>query len=231
MVSLFLSQINAEIDEQRIKYQPSRLESFLAITKSLIIRALIIYFISYLFGRPAADSNSQSPGNVNPTRLQAVNIFENGTVFDLHIYLSESENFKQFDDPRTLVWLEQGLIYGDWYSGSDKDGSRIKSYKFMPSDQLKNDGLIYLHVYITKSGKSPNPKAGKGVYAGDYMSYSRKMLNKFKKVKYQKKHNLLTGETTASKEEIQVCIYIYIIIDYLYMIGEYKCKLCLFAES
>lgn len=38
------------------------------------------------------------------------------------------------------------------------------------------------------------------------MSYSRKMLNKFKKVKYQKRHNLLTGETTASKEEIEVCI-------------------------
>lgn len=30
------------------------------------------------------------------------------------------------------------------------------------------------------------------------------MLNKFKKVRYQKKHNLLTGETTASKEEIEV---------------------------
>lgn len=198
--------MNAEIDEQRKKYQPSRLESFFAITKSLIIRALIIYCISHLFRRLQTD-NSQFPGVINPAHSQAVNIFENGTLFDMHVYLSESENFRQFDDPRTLVWLEQGLIYGDWYSGPFKDGSKIKNYKFVPSDQLKNNGSIYLHVYVTKSGKSPNPKVGKNNYAGDYMSYSRKMLNKFKKVRYQKKHNLLTGETTASKEEIEVCTH------------------------
>ncbi|XP_076239799.1 putative lipid scramblase CLPTM1 [Calliopsis andreniformis] len=190
--------VNAEIDEQRKKYQPTRLESFFAITNSLIIRGLIIYFISYLFRRPQPDINSQSP-----TRLQAVNIFQNGTVFDLHIYLSEAEHFKQFDDPRSLIWSERGLIYGDWYSGPNKDGSRIMRYKFNPSDQLKNNGSIYLHVYVTKSGKSPNPKAGENIYAGDYMSYSKKMLNKFKKIRYQKRHNLLTGETTASKEEIK----------------------------
>ncbi|CAK9830187.1 Putative lipid scramblase CLPTM1 [Anthophora retusa] len=195
--------INAEIDEQRKKYQPTRLESFFAITKSLITRALIIYFISYIFRRLQTDVNTQSFGSVDPAYLQAVNMFKNGTIFDMHIYLSESENFTQFDDPRTLVWLEQGLIYGDWYSGQNKDGSKSKDYKFTPSDQLKNNGSIYLHVYVTKAGKSPNPKAGKNIYAGDYMSYSRKMLNKFKKVVYQKRHNLLTGKTTASEEEIK----------------------------
>lgn len=96
-------------------------------------------------------------------------------------------------------------MYGDWYSGPNQDGSRILEYSFVPSERLKQNGSIYLHVYVTKSGKLPNPKAGKGIYAGDYMSYSRKMLNKFKKIKYQKRHNLLTGESTASKEEIAVC--------------------------
>ncbi|XP_015430748.1 PREDICTED: cleft lip and palate transmembrane protein 1 homolog [Dufourea novaeangliae] len=188
--------VNAEVDEQRKKYQPSRLESFFAITKSLIIRALIIYFISYLFRRPQPDTNVQTSGAVNPTRLPAVNIFENGTLFDLHVYLSESETFKQFDDPRRLIWLERGLIYGDWYSGPDKDGQRVFQYKFAPSNQLKNNGSIYLHVYVTKSGKSPNPKAGKNIYAGDFMSYSGKMLNKFKKIRYQKKHNIYTHTHT-----------------------------------
>nr|XP_034174735.1 cleft lip and palate transmembrane protein 1 homolog [Osmia lignaria] len=194
--------VNAEINEQRIKYQPTRLESFFAITKSLIIRSLIIYFISYVFRRVQTDNNSQPLNLINPARSQAINIFENGTIFDLHVYLSESENFKDFDSPQPLVWLEQGLIYGDWYSGPNKDGSKLINYKFNPSNRLKNNGSIYLHVYVTKNGKSPNPKAGKN-YAGEYMSYSRKMLNKFKKIRYQKRHNLLTGETTASKEEIQ----------------------------
>lgn len=182
------------------------MESFFAITKSLIIRSLIIYFISYVFRRVQTDNNSQPLNLINPARSQAINIFENGTIFDLHVYLSESENFKDFDSPEPLVWLEQGLIYGDWYSGPNKDGSKLINYKFTPSNRLKNNGSIYLHVYVTKNGKSPNPKAGKN-YAGEYISYSRKMLNKFKKIRYQKRHNLLTGETTASKEEIQVYIY------------------------
>ncbi|XP_076655098.1 putative lipid scramblase CLPTM1 [Halictus rubicundus] len=188
--------VNAEVEEQRKKYQPTRLESFFAITKSLIIRGLIIYFISYLFRRP-------QPTAVNPTPVQAVNIFENGTLFDLHVYLSESENFHQFDDPRALVWKEEGLIYGDWYGGPTNDGQRYLEYKFTPSDNLKNNGQIFLHVYVTKSGKSPNPRAGKNIYAGENMSYSKKLLNKFKKLKFQKKHNLLTGETAASKDEIE----------------------------
>lgn len=193
-----------ENNEQRQKAQQSRLESFFAITKSLIIRALIIYFISSLFRR--SDNNPKSPNAVGDTRLQAVNIFSNGTLFDLSVYLSESENFKRFDDPRSLIWFEEGLIYGDWYGGPNRDGSKVLEHTFVPSERLKQNGSIYLHIYITKSGKSPNPKAGKGVYAGDYMSYSRKMLNKFKKIKYQKRHNLLTGETTASKEELAVRI-------------------------
>jgi len=100
------------------------------------------------------------------------------------------------------------LVYGDWYSGPNQDGSKVLEYSFVPSERLKQNGSIYLHVYITKNKKSPNPKAGKGIYDGDYVSYSRKMLNKFKKIRYHKKHNLLTGESTASKEEIAVGIII-----------------------
>ncbi|XP_078036752.1 putative lipid scramblase CLPTM1 [Augochlora pura] len=188
--------VNAETEEQRTIYQPSRLESFFGIIKTLIIRCLIIYFISYLFRRPQANT-------VNHTPVHAVNVFENGALLDLHVFLSEHENIDQFDVPRTLVWKERGLVYGDWYSGPNKDGQRYLEYKFIPSYHVKNNGNIYLHVYVTKSGMSPNPKAGKNRYAGENMSYSKKMLNKLKKVKYQKKHNLLTGETAAIREEIE----------------------------
>lgn len=212
-------------NDQRRKPQPSRLESFFAITKSLIIRALIIYFISSFFRRP--DNNSKSPHTTSDTRLQAVNIFSNGTLFDLSIYLSEFESFKRFDDPQSLIWFEEGLVYGDWYSGPNQDGSRVLEYSFVPSEHLKKNGSIYLHVYITKSGKSPNPKASKGIYASDYMSYSRKMLNKFKKIKYQKRHNLLTGESTASKEEIAVCICYSVFEDALIYIVSNALNVCM----
>lgn len=38
-----------------------------------------------------------------------------------------------------------------------------------------------------------------------YVVHASKQLNKFKKVKFLKTHNLLTGETSATPEQIEVC--------------------------
>lgn len=37
-----------------------------------------------------------------------------------------------------------------------------------------------------------------------YVVHAMKQLNKFKKVKFLKTHNLLTGETSATPEQIEV---------------------------
>jgi hypothetical protein len=180
-------------------------------TKSIIIRAVIIYFICSFFRRPA--QNIQSPfGSTTSAQNTAFNIFTNGTVFDLHVYMSESEYFKDFNNSKAKVWSEYGLIYGDWYSGPNGDGSRAFTHIFVPSKNLLNNGSIFLHVYVIKSGKSPDPSTGQKLYAGEIMSYTTKMLNKFKKIKYLKMHNLLTGQTEACEEDIKVfrqCICIF----------------------
>ncbi|XP_034949729.1 cleft lip and palate transmembrane protein 1 homolog [Chelonus insularis] len=194
--------INAEVDAQRQKYQPTKWESFFAILKSLIIRSLIIYFITSFFRKPQTDpATVGGSGETGVSKLPAFNIFGNGTVFDLYVFLSEAERFNHFDDPKALIWQENGLIYGDWITGPNNDGTRYFAHKFEPSNQLKNNGSIYLHIYVTKNGKSINPKDKD--YSSDYVSYASKMLNKFKKVRYEKRVNLLTGETTASEEEIK----------------------------
>lgn len=196
-------QANNEEVEQRPKPPENTFaQSFFGVTKSLIIRAVIIYFISSLFSRRSTPTTQTGAPAVAPSA--AFNIFANGTEFDLHIYLSESENFKDFNDPNAKVWSEYGLIYGDWYSGENGDGSRLNTHKFIPSKNLLNNGSIYLHVFVTQSGKSPDPSAGKKLFAGEMMSYSKKMINKFKKIKYHKTHNLLTGETQASEHEKMV---------------------------
>ncbi|KAJ8668702.1 hypothetical protein QAD02_010365 [Eretmocerus hayati] len=177
-------------------------QSFLAVTKSLIIRAVIIYFISSFFRRPAQNTQTNGSGQAVAPNT-AFNLFSNGTEFDLHIYLSESEKFVDFSDPKSKVWTEFGLIYGDWQGGPNGDGSRVFTHKFSPSTNLCNNGSVYLHVYATLSGKSPNPASGSKLYAKEMMSYAKKMLNKYKKIKYQKTHNLLTGHTEASEEEIK----------------------------
>lgn len=190
--------------QQQQQQQPSRLESFFAITKSLIIRALIIYFITSFFRRPQPTPQTASnSGDVSTARqMPAFNYFENGTIFDMHVYISEDFDFKKFNDPSSLVWFST-FTYGDWYSGKNNDGIYTKDIKIQASENLMNNGSIYLHTYITKMGKSPNPDA-LADYAGFEIAYNRRQLNKFRKIRYQKTQNLLTGTTEKSPEEILI---------------------------
>ncbi|PSN44104.1 Cleft lip and palate transmembrane protein 1 [Blattella germanica] len=191
----------AQVARERERYQPTKLESFFAITKTLIIRGLIIYFITSFFRRP--QTTEPGPGGVAPARIPAINIFENGTIMDLYVYLSETEKFTDFNDPKALIWSEKGMVYGDWSSGSNGDGTRVHNIEFKTSEAVQNNGTLYIHVYVTRKGKSPDPAAGKGVYAPHQMAYNKKMLNKYKRLRYTKTHNLLTGETAATPEEVK----------------------------
>lgn len=191
--------VNAEIDEQRRRMQPTKMESFFAITKSLIIRALVVYFITSFFRQPSPPKTDLK-GPAAAVKGPSINMFHNGTIFDMYCYVSEDETFSNFSDSKNLFWKQTGLIYGDWYSGENGDGSYTYSSTIRAPYTLQNNGSIYLHVYVLDSGKSPDPNDKS--YAGQYVSYSRKMLNKYKKLKYLKTHNLLTGTTEKSDEEI-----------------------------
>lgn len=106
----------------------------------------------------------------------------------------------QFRDPSALVWFQEGLVYGDWTGGPNGDGTYEHTVTLTPSARLQNNGSIYLHVYVTRFGMSPNPGAGEA-YAGEELGYMRRLLNKFKKIRFTKTHNLLTGETTKTPEQ------------------------------
>lgn len=195
----------AEPSQQQLNRQPGRLESFFAVTKSLILRALIIYFISTFFRKPAATpgANDIVPGatGIQGAKAPAWNLFENGTLFDLWVYTSEDIAKVNFNDQNSLLWFEEGLSYGDWYGGKTGDGTFTHSTKIHASEKLQNNGSIYIHVYVTKFGQSPNPDAGDS-YAGTELGHISRLLNKFKKVRYQKTHNLWTGETDKSAEVV-----------------------------
>ncbi|KAJ4443509.1 hypothetical protein ANN_05181, partial [Periplaneta americana] len=122
---------------------------------------------------------------------------------DLYVYLSENEKFTDFSNREALIWSEKGLVYGDWHSGANGDGIRVHNIEFKTSEAMQNNGTLYVHVYVTRRGKSPDPDAGKGVYAPHQMAYNRKLLNKYKRLRYTKTHNLLTGQTAATPEEVK----------------------------
>ncbi|XP_075224777.1 putative lipid scramblase CLPTM1 [Lycorma delicatula] len=190
--------VNAEVDAARQQYQPTKLESFFAITKSLIIRALVIYFISSFFRRPATQPDQQ--GGTIPSRVPAFNIFENGTLMDMYVYLSEDENFSK-NNRSTLIWQKDGLIYGDWTGGPNNDGTYDFETKIEASKNVRNNGSLYLHVFIIKrEGNSKKPEKLK--LSGKYVTKATKQLNRFKKLRFTKTQNLLTGETAATPEEV-----------------------------
>ncbi|KAL1122303.1 hypothetical protein AAG570_003708 [Ranatra chinensis] len=186
---------------------------FLDITKSLILRALFIYFITSFFRRPATTPDS---GMSAPAKPPAYNIFDNGTLMDLYVYLSEKEVFQEYDDEDALIWKHHGLVYGDWESGENKDGTYTIERTFEPSEvifdnsvllhslsfNLKNNGSIYLHVYVVRRDYF-SKKTGKDRFSGLHVAYGSKPLNKFKKLKFTRTQNLLTGETILSEEEIE----------------------------
>ena len=43
------------------------------------------------------------------------------------MYVSEDEEFNDFKNENALFWVEKGLVYGDWESGPNGDGSYIMS--------------------------------------------------------------------------------------------------------
>ncbi|XP_017015088.2 putative lipid scramblase CLPTM1 [Drosophila takahashii] len=184
--------------------QPSRMESFFAMTKSLILRALIIYFVSSFFRRPAPEAtNSQdkSVANAGP-KITAWNYFENGTDFDLHVWLSEHPDVVNFQQKANLLWLQEDLTYGDWTSGANGDGIYTHSLKLKTSQHLMNNGSVYLHAFVTRTGMSPDPKSPNYATNG-HMGHQQHQLNKFKKLRVNRNYNLLASEKEKLEHELR----------------------------
>ncbi|XP_026478514.1 cleft lip and palate transmembrane protein 1 homolog [Ctenocephalides felis] len=198
-----------QVRTQRERMQPTKMESFMAMMKSFLLRALFIYFITSFLRRSSqpADTSTESAGagaGADPSlRRAAENAFLNGTYFDLHVYLSESDiqDFTQYD----LLWKQQSLVYGDWYSGENFDGTYSSNIQIKTTKNMRNNGSFYLHIYVTYKDISPDPSKGNGYNTN--MGYTVHRLNKYKKLRYVQTHNLLTGESEKSEEELEKSKY------------------------
>ncbi|VDD85786.1 unnamed protein product [Enterobius vermicularis] len=147
---------------------------------------------------PYINSTSGTKTAIPPSR----NLFSPGQKFEIYVYFSDSmDRFNAFNDEAALFWKETDLVYGDWTSGPNGDGSRLKSSTFPVPQVLLNNGSLYLHVFVVKEGQSPNPKDRH--YVKREVVYNVRQLNKFKKKYYKKTQNLLTGKTKQSEEERQ----------------------------
>ena len=169
--------------------------------KGLIFRGIIFYAIANFFRRPATPTGPDGTAAPGTGMKPATNLFQNGTMMDLYIYLSEDEMFADFNDTNKLIWLQEELAYGDWDSGEAGDGSFVKQLTIPTSEAVQNNGSIYLHTYFVLSGKSPDPGVSSKLYSKRYTIAKTHRLNKYKRKKHVKTQNLLTGQTAASPED------------------------------
>ena len=56
------------------------------------------------------------------------------------------------------MWKKEGLSYGDWSMGENSDSIFELSTKFAISEAVQNNGSVYIHSFIVKGGKSPDPR-------------------------------------------------------------------------
>lgn len=178
------------------------MESFFAMTKSLILRALIIYFVSSFFRRPAPATENNAKTPAGTPKMHAWNLFENGTMFDLHVYISENPDQVNFKQLSNLVWLQEGLTYGDWSSGPTNDGIYTHSTQIKATKHMMNNGSLYLHTWVTRVGESPDPEDPRFPKSG-LMGYRSRQLNKFKRIKAKRNYNLLAGEKERLAMELE----------------------------
>ncbi|XP_069117157.1 putative lipid scramblase CLPTM1 [Argopecten irradians] len=190
-------QVAGQNGQQQEQARPG----FFGIVKSLIVRIIFIYMISSFFRRPTTTPVQTEDGQTTSVPYSE-NIYPKDTEMDLYVYLSLQEEFTDFNKPESLFWIQKGLVYGDWTSGIDGDGSFVKSGQIPTPEAVQNNGSIFLHVYFVRSGKSPNP-ADKGQYSRRTTVYKSMRLNKYKKRKFHNTVNLLTGQTDVHPDLIQ----------------------------
>uniref|UniRef100_A0ACB8FS32 Cleft lip and palate transmembrane protein 1 like protein n=1 Tax=Sphaerodactylus townsendi TaxID=933632 RepID=A0ACB8FS32_9SAUR len=121
---------------------------------------------------------------------------------DLYVYISEHEHFTDFNASESLFWEKRDLVYGDWSSGENSDGCYEHHADLSVPESVQHNGSIYIHVYFTKSGLHPDPKQ-KNSYKRLSTVHTSRMINKYKRRRFQKTKNLLTGETEADPEMIK----------------------------
>ncbi|XP_046372749.1 cleft lip and palate transmembrane protein 1 homolog [Haliotis rufescens] len=183
--------------------QPAPRQNMWSILKTLVVRMLFIYFIASLFKR-SPQTNTTTDGTAGSSIMQkpSSNVYSKDMRMDMYVYVSEQEHFTDFKNPDALFWTKRALVYGDWTSGLDGDGSYVHSDQIKATPTIQSNGSVYLHVYFVKAGKLPDPDE-KGKFSRKTTVYRSKRLNKFKKRFFHNTVNLLTGETDVHPDLIK----------------------------
>jgi hypothetical protein len=129
----------------------------------LLRNLVLIYVFSTVFLRGGSTATAGKAGLVVSSAGHA-NLFVEGTRLDLRAYLTSSAVMQgtDFSNPESLVWYERNILY-DW---SDQP-SRGRNVTFqMPKSVSETNASVHLHVFISKTTSSPDPRDSTFKYTG-----------------------------------------------------------------
>ncbi|KAL5107409.1 hypothetical protein TcWFU_001916 [Taenia crassiceps] len=166
-----------------------------AMIKTFVFRLIFTYFIFNFFRRNPAPATPGKSGV--PT--QSSNILMKDESLDMFVYLTETPQMTNYSDPSLLFWHLEGLRYGNWEDGEARDGSYTKTAILKASENLKNNGSMYIHVYFVLPGFSPDPESEEK-YSKQYTISASKEITRMRKRRLSRTMNLLTGHTDAHSD-------------------------------
>ena len=91
--------------------QQQQMPSVFETLKSVAVRAMIFYAIMSFFRKPQQQGAPGPDGSPSPARAAAMNLYSEGMGFDLYVYISEQDDFNDFN-----VSLESCLNQSDIYN-------------------------------------------------------------------------------------------------------------------
>ncbi|KAH9281009.1 Cleft lip and palate transmembrane protein 1 -like protein [Echinococcus granulosus] len=168
-----------------------------AMLKTFVFRLIFTYFIFTLFRRNPAPATPGKPG----VSAQSSNILMKDESLDMFVYLTETPQMTNYSDQSLLFWHLEGLRYGNWEDGEARDGSYTKTAILKASENLKNNGSMYIHVYFVLPGFSPDPESEEK-YSKQYTFSASKEITRMRKRRLSRTMNLLTGHTEAHSDLI-----------------------------
>lgn len=143
---------------------------------------------------PGPDGKPSSAAAAAPSLFQST--FKDKDEFSLFVYVTPSE-VNTFEK-ESLVWQLDGLVFGDWESGANKDGSRALNITLPVTDSLAHNGSLWAHVYCVKSTFPDAPGPSLEANTRD-VSFSKFLITRYlPRPKAAHKKNLLTGASAGS---------------------------------
>lgn len=188
---------NAPLGDPRTPRQQRR--TFLATLKNIMFNMMMAWLLMrYFFPGGQRGAVRESKIKTSPC------LFEPDFPMDLYAYVSEDSFEPDFFNPKELKWVQKNLIFGNWNQGPNGDSTYQKEFDIDLSPKVQRNGSIWLHVYFVQSGYIPfeATRAAEN-YSPTYTIHRKKQLNRFKKRRYRETHNLITGKTEKSEEEIE----------------------------